>query len=185
MHRRRLFVAASGLVFAPAIVLTAAYARPEKKKLNTYIYRNALSYDAFPEYRIANGEKGLHARLIQAGSDGRVPAPKEAKQLLLVVYRLPVSGDPSVAWNLELNDIETISRSDHTEKRRVFDLILPPVPGDNVQRATLSGAPSTPGLVQMAAFWLDLSELVSAKILHPGVKLKISFGQYFADLVAI
>lgn len=142
-------------------------------KMNEYLYLHELDDDLFPEFAFGLGNKGIKPFLIKADSDSRIPAPKDASLLLLVIFRLAASINPNDAWLLEINRTALDGRI----TQMVIDLLDEPLEG-NYQRIgeDEEWTPPPPGLIYRGAFWLDLSKLLNKKILDPSDMLRIRYG---------
>jgi len=152
----------------------------EKEMGDNYLYRHEMDDNVFPELKFGFGKRGIRIEFIQGKRDDRISAPPDVTALLLVVFRLPETGDPSIVWQLDVEvDAE---KGEH--KVLVFPLLDAPVEG-NVSECVAQPANQVipPGLIFQGAFWVDLSDLCKRDGIVSGQRLFVRYGKDNSSIV--
>jgi hypothetical protein len=147
-------------------------------RVNDSLYRRNLQDDSFVRREFQPRERGLRARIVRAQADSRIPAPPDAV-VLLVLYRVPETGDATARWQLDVDSI------DRDGKLRTVPIELrdPPLDPRETERVIPSPDVKIPaGLVSVGAFWVDLTPLVQASLLQPGQKARVRYDSYSATV---
>lgn len=134
----------------------------------------------FPELEREPGVYGIEPSLQRPGVDTRIPAPKDARALLLVSYTLLSADIPwGSRWVLEAEGLE----ADGKTRRMVWELVPPPPKHENRKplRPDTNPAP-TPGALDRGVFWIDLTAPLHEQRMRPGDTLTLRLAKAQAVL---
>ena len=139
-----------------------------------------LDESEFPELERQPGVYGVELGLQRPGADARIPAPKEARALLLVSYTLLAADIPwGSRWELVAEGLE----SDGKQRRHAWHLVPPPPKHENRRPLKPDTDPTpTPGALDRGVFWVDLSGPLREQRMRPGDTLTLRLAKAQAVL---
>ena len=166
----------------PAGLALAAPRRPspKEKAVLDRLTVHELDESLFPELERAPGVYGIEPSLQRPGADPRIPAPKDARALLLVSYTLLLADVPRGSrWELIAEGPETGDK----QRRSTWRMVPPPPEQDNSERLDPLPNPSpAPGALDRGVFWLDLSGPLREQRMRPGDTLTLRLAKSQAVL---
>lgn len=141
---------------------------------------NELDQGEFPELDREPGVYGIDLALVRPGADPRIPAPKDARALLLVSFTL-LAGPPAAESRFELEAMGL--EQDGKERRHVWRLVPPPPRHENRRPFPPDTNPTpTPGALDRGLFWIDLSGPLAERTMRPGDTLTVRTAKAQATL---
>lgn len=141
---------------------------------------NELDPGEFPEFDREPGVYGIDLALVRPGSDRRIPAPKDARALLLVSFTL-LAGPPAPEGRFELEALGL--EADGKERRQVWRLVSPPPKRENRRPFPPdTDSTPTPGALDRGLFWIDLSGPLAERSMRPGDTLTVRTSKAQASL---
>jgi hypothetical protein len=153
---------------------------PKEKAVIARLTVHELDDSLFPELEREPGVYGIEPSLQRPGADARIPAPKEARAVLLVSYTLLAADVPwGSRWQLEAEGVG----ADGKQRRGVWELVPPPPTRENKEPVPPDPRPAPPGALDRGVFWVDLSAPLHAQLIRPGDTLTLRLAKAQAVLV--